>query len=274
MCWTCGPKNLYSVLPVKSRALRAAAAGVSHWLYRRSDTLVAMSGALGEKAARHCRGARWPWCRSTVKTFYAQDVCDEALAARFAGRFCVVFAGNISPAQDLGLLVSCAKRLAAEGRRDIHFCIVGDGMSRGQLEADIRSAGVQEYFTFEGMQPVERIPAYHTMAGALFAALAKSDDLGLTVPAKITSYMAAGRPLLVAADGEAVRALCRAQAAGLPVRQAMNRRCTRTLCALRTCPPEGVRRWAGPGAAISGRISAAACFLQRLLACILGESAE
>ncbi len=43
------PENLYSVLPVKSRALRAAAAGVSHWLYRRSDTLVAMSGALGEK---------------------------------------------------------------------------------------------------------------------------------------------------------------------------------------------------------------------------------
>ncbi|MFQ7158250.1 MAG: glycosyltransferase [Ruthenibacterium sp.] len=105
------------------------------------------------------------------------------------------------------MLVACAKRLAAQGRRDIHFCIVGDGMSRAQLEADIDSAGVREYFTFEGMQPVERIPAYHTMAGALFAALAKSDDLGLTVPAKITSYMAAGRPVLVAADGEAARAV-------------------------------------------------------------------
>lgn len=218
-----------------------------------------MSDALGEKlhaiAPRRTVAVVPQYCED----LYARDVHDEALAARFAGRFCVVFAGNISPAQDLGLLVACASALPAQGRRDIHFCIVGDGMSRAQLEADIDSAGVREYFTFEGMQPVERIPAYHTMAGALFAALAKSDDLGLTVPAKITSYMAAGRPCWWRQTARR-RAPCKAQAAGLRARRVTKRRCAGTLCAWRTCPPKRAPRWAKPGAAISGHTTAAACF--------------
>ena len=69
---------------------------------------------------------------------YLQDVHDDALEKRFSGAFHVLFAGNISPAQDLTLLVECARRLAAGGRRDIRFVIVGDGMSREALEHDIR----------------------------------------------------------------------------------------------------------------------------------------
>ncbi len=46
---------------------------------------------------------------------------------------------------------------------------------------------------------------YHTVANALFAALNDSADVGLTVPAKIASYFAAGRPCLVSANGEAAR---------------------------------------------------------------------
>ena len=43
------------------------------------------------------------------------------------------------------------------------------------------------------------------MADALIACLAKSEDLGLTIPAKITSYCAAGRPILACMDGEGAR---------------------------------------------------------------------
>lgn len=268
------PENLYSVLPVKNRALRAVAAGVSHWLYRRSDALVGMSDALGEKlraiAPRRTVAVVPQYCED----LYARDVHDEALAARFAGRFCVVFAGNISPAQDLGLLVACAKRLAAQGRRDIHFCIVGDGMSRAQLEADIDSAGVREYFTFEGMQPVERIPAYHTMAGALFAALAKSDDLGLTVPAKITSYMAAGRPVLVAADGEAARAV-QSAGCGLACAAGDEEALCRNLVRLADMPAEARATLGKAGRGYFRAHYRRSLLLQRLLACILGgENAE
>lgn len=199
------PENLYSVLPVRNRALRALAEKVSHWHYRRCDKLIAMSPALAQKLRAIAPRARVATIPQYCEDLYAQDVVDPALQARFQGRFNVLFAGNISPAQDLELLVRCAEYLRRDGRTDIHFVLVGDGMSRQELEEQIRRKDLCDYFTFEGQHPVTDIPAYHTMADALFAALAKSDDLGLTVPAKITSYMAAGRPCLVAVDGEATR---------------------------------------------------------------------
>lgn len=199
------PENLYSVLPVQNKALRTVAAGVSHWLYRLCDRLIAMSPALGERlhaiAPKRAHAVIPQYCED----FYFTDVLDPALTERFAGCFNVLFAGNFSPAQDLGLLVTCAARLKAEGRSDIHFILVGDGMSRAGLESEIAAQGVSNWFTLEGQRPVQDIPAYHTLADALFGALAKSDDLGLTVPAKITSYLAAAKPCLVAIDGEGAR---------------------------------------------------------------------
>lgn len=206
------PENMYSVLPVKNTALRAVASGVSHWFYRRSERLIAMSDALGKKLEDIAPNAKVAVIPQYCEDFYLQDVQNSELQSRFAHKFAIVFAGNISPAQDLSLLVTCAEKLRAAAQTAIHFVIVGDGMSRAALEEEIAQKQVGDYFTFEGQKPVSEIPAYHTMAGALFAALAKSDDLGLTVPAKITSYLAAGRPCLVAMDGEGARVVTQAGA--------------------------------------------------------------
>ena len=58
------------------------------------------------------------------------------------------------------------------------------------------------------------MPAWQASADALFAALADTEDVGLTVPAKIASYLASGKPCLVAITGEAARVV-REAGAGL-----------------------------------------------------------
>lgn len=199
------PENLYSVLPIKNKALRAIAGGISHWFYRRSDRLIAMSDGLCETLTRIAPKRQVTTIPQYCEDFYAEDVYDATLQQRFANQFTILFAGNISPAQNLDLLVTCAQKLKQNNRNDIHFVIVGDGMSRNALEQSILSSDTETFFTFEGQRPVTDIPAYHTQADALFAALTPSADLGLTVPAKITSYMAAGKPCLVCVDGEATR---------------------------------------------------------------------
>ena len=201
------PENLYSVMPVKSKAVRGIAKGVSHWFYRRSDRLITMSQSMQVRLNEIAPRAKTTVIPQYCEDFYASDVHDKALESRFSGRFNILFAGNISPAQDLGLLVKCSVLLKNEGRSDIHFVIVGDGMSREAFQKSISDVGTEEFFTFEGQKPVTDIPAYQTAADALFGALAKSDDLGLTIPAKITSYMAAGKPCLVAIDGEGAKVI-------------------------------------------------------------------
>ena len=111
------------------------------------------------------------------------------------------------------------------------------------------------------------------MAGALFAALAKSDDLGLTVPAKITSYMAAGRPLLVAADGEAARAV-QSAGCGLACAAGDEQALYQNLVRLADMPAGGRAALGRAGRSYFRAHYRRSLLLHRLLACILGESAE
>lgn len=199
------PENLYAALPVENRALRAIASAVSHWLYRRSDRLIAMSDVLGARLSALAPKARCTVIPQYCEDFYAQEIHDGEIEARLAGRFNVLFAGNISPVQDLGLLVACARRLRQDGRRDIRFVLVGDGMSRAGLEKTIADEALGDWFLFAGRCAPEAVPAWQTAADVLFAALVDSEDVGLTVPAKIASYLAAAKPCLVAVSGEASR---------------------------------------------------------------------
>ena len=172
------PENLYSVLPVKNRFLRGVAHWVSDWHYRRCDQLIAMSESLRR---RLCQRTSKPESAVAVipqhcEDFYAVPIHDETLAARFAGRFNLVFTGNFSPAQSLETVIKAAVKARAVGAQALRLVLVGDGMS----------------------------------ADALVASLSDTEDLGMTVPAKIASYMAAAKPLLASMDGEGAAAVAEA----------------------------------------------------------------
>lgn len=200
------PDNLYSVLPIENKFLRKITLGISNWHYRRSNKLIAMSDGLADRL-REVVGKR----NITItvipqycEDFYAQDIQDAPLKERFSNYFTILFAGNMSPAQDLENLVQAMKIVNQKEKDNTILCLlVGDGMSKKTLENQIEQAGVSDSFVFCGQQLAEDIPKWTGIANVLFAGLAKSDNLSLTVPAKITSYFAAGRPMLVAADSAA-----------------------------------------------------------------------
>lgn len=198
------PENLYSVLKIQNRFLRALVKSTSHWHYKRCDKLIAMSPSLNDTLVKITgkpkeKVATIPqYCEK----FYEQDIHNRELEEKYKDFFRIVYAGNISPAQNVEVAVDAAVLLKNDGIKDIKFIIVGDGMSKKDIENYVKEKDVREYFDFLGSKPVTDMPVYHTLADALFAPLAKSDDLGLTIPAKVTSYMAGGRPVLTCIDGE------------------------------------------------------------------------
>lgn len=198
------PENLYSVLNIKNKFLRFLVRSTSHWHYKRCDKLIAMSSSLNVTLQKITGKTKEKIATipQYCEKFYEQDIVDERLTEKYKDYFKIVYAGNISPAQNLEVAVDAAVLLKKDGIKDIKFIIVGDGMSKSQIEKYVIEMRVSEYFDFLGSKPVTDMPIYHTLADALFAPLAKSDDLGLTIPAKVTSYMAGGKPVLTCIDGE------------------------------------------------------------------------
>lgn len=198
------PENLFSVLPVANPLARSLATRHSHWYYRHSPRLIALSERMRSRLQQVT--GKSPEAITVVpqtsEKLYEERVSDPELADRFDGKFTVVFTGNISPAQSFETMIEAAQLLKEQGYKDVTWLIVGDGMSRATVEAQVAAAGLSDVFVFEGSRPVDDMPKYGGIADVLVACLAKSELLEATIPAKVTSYLAMGKPIALAMDGE------------------------------------------------------------------------
>lgn len=197
------PENLYSVLPVQNKLLRRLAQGVSDYFYKKADRLIAMSEPLQQ---RLCQRTGKP--KSAVaaipqycEDFYAVPQRDAELEARFSGRFNLVFTGTFTPAQSLDMVLRAVLQARSMGAEKLHLLLVGDGMSRESLQDLARELNAGDAVTFYGSVPAKEVPKFTALADALLISLSDSPDLGLTVPGKLASYMAAGKPILASMNG-------------------------------------------------------------------------
>ena len=197
------PENLYSVLPVRNRFLRWVAQTVSDSLYKHCDRLIAMSEPLQQRlCARTGKStAEVAVIPQYCEDFYAVPQQDSALAERFAGRFTVVFTGTFTPAQSMDMVIQAVLDARAAGADTLHLLLVGDGMSREALQKQVAELLAEDAVTFYGSVPATEVPKFTSLADALLISLSDSPDLGLTVPGKLASYMAAAKPVLASMNG-------------------------------------------------------------------------
>ncbi|MCC5953319.1 MAG: glycosyltransferase family 4 protein [Acidimicrobiia bacterium] len=123
-------------------------------------------------------------------------------------RTVVMYAGNVGFSQSLDLVLAAARAMV--DRTDVVFVINGGGTARPTLEAD--AAGLDNV-VFVDMQPAERLPEVLAAADLHLVPLRKGLARA-SVPSKLYSILAAGRPVLAAVDPgtEVARTLAAAEA--------------------------------------------------------------
>lgn len=198
------PQNLFSVLNIKNTFLRSLVTRISNWHYRQVDKLMVLSETMQRQLIQVTKKPKNKVLvlPQTCEKVYENEIVDKNLSKRFKGGFNIVFAGNISPAQSFETIIGAAKNLKSSGINDIRWIIVGDGMSRKKIEEEVAKEGLGDIFFFEGQKPITDVPRYTTIADALVGCLSKSELLEATIPAKVMSYIASGKPLVLAMDGE------------------------------------------------------------------------
>lgn len=112
----------------------------------------------------------------------------------------LVFAGNIGTAQSIPTIIKAAEILKNE--KGIIWNIIGDGseyQKSKQIAANLKLSNV----IFYGRKSLEDTLKYYEIADAMLVTLTSDENIALTLPAKVQSYMASGKPLIVSADGAA-----------------------------------------------------------------------
>ena len=198
------PENLFSVLDIKNKFLRKLVTSVSYWHYKKADKIIVLSEKMKDRLI-DITGKdldKIIVLPQSCEKIYETNTPDINISKKFSGKFNILFAGNISPAQSFETMLDAAKRLKDDGINDINWIIVGDGMSRKWLEDKVAQNQLSDCFYFEGHKPIEDIPKYTAVADLLVGCLVKSDLLEATIPAKVMSYIASGKPIALAMDGE------------------------------------------------------------------------
>lgn len=118
----------------------------------------------------------------------------------------LMFAGNVGKAQSIPTILKAADLL-----RDLphlRWHIVGDGVELENSRALAGQMGLENVI-FHGRKPREEMPRYYAMADAMLVTLTADPIISLTLPGKVQTCMAAGKPILAAADGETARTIRR-----------------------------------------------------------------
>ncbi|RXZ33741.1 glycosyltransferase WbuB [Oxalobacteraceae bacterium CAVE-383] len=119
--------------------------------------------------------------------------------------FRVMFAGNIGVAQSMETIMEAAELL--KGHSDIHWIILGDGRLSPWLREEVAKRNSGGWIHLMGRFPVETMPNWFSQADVLLVTLRKDPVFASTIPSKIQSYLACGKPIAGALDGEGARIL-------------------------------------------------------------------
>ena len=117
--------------------------------------------------------------------------------------FKIVFAGNIGAAQSFATILDAAERL--KGISDIHWLIIGDGRMSDWVSGQIKLRNLENCVHMLGRHSPETVVSLFSEADALLVTLKRDPAFSLTVPGKIQSYLACGKPVIASLDGEGGR---------------------------------------------------------------------
>ena len=123
--------------------------------------------------------------------------------------FKLMFAGAVGEAHGFECTMQAA--LLTEEHKDIKWIIVGDGRRLDWVKAFVKEHGLEETVFTLGRFPAETMPWFFKQADVMLVTLNDDPLFKLYAPAKISSYMAAGKPIVAVLNGEGAEVIQEAQ---------------------------------------------------------------
>jgi glycosyltransferase involved in cell wall biosynthesis len=197
------PESLEAAGAVRSPVVLRWVGKMVRWIYRHCDRVLVQSKGFIEPAvvagADHKRILYFPnWAEQLYQPMTLAPEAPER--SELPQGFTVMFAGNLGEAQSLETIVDAAARV--KGKAQVSWIIVGDGRRQRAMQQRVEQLGLGDSVRFLGRKPVESMPRYFAAADVLLVTLKAAPAFARTIPSKVQSYLACGRPIAAALDGE------------------------------------------------------------------------
>ena len=199
------PDSVLDLGVMKEGAFIKAAFWLESWIYRRAQFVNAVTRGIYDVLLnrKNVPAAKILFLPNGVDTNIVQPLpSDESLKKQLGltGKCIAIYAGNHGYAAGAEQILQAAKLL--ESHPDLHFLFVGDGPDKPRLQSLATELQLQNT-TFLDSVPLESMSSYLSIADIALITLRKAGVTRGARPAKTFVMMAAAKPIILAAEGEA-----------------------------------------------------------------------
>lgn len=200
------PETLKATGFIKNHWALKAVGLLVRFIYAKADTVLVQSEAFISSAEKYVEKSKLVYYPNSYRLSPAPpagaaSVLPDEINQLLTSHFCIVFAGNLGFAQSLETIVDAAKALT---HLSCKIVVVGSG-SRLEWMNEQKRVHALHNLELVGRLPSESMPELFAKSEALLVTLKKDEIFTLTIPSKVQAYMAAGKPILAALDGEGAR---------------------------------------------------------------------
>jgi glycosyltransferase involved in cell wall biosynthesis len=207
------PETLVTTGMIKSRLLVHAIGGFAHWVYSKAAAIRVISEGFRENLIR--KGVPREklqvipnWCDIERHRPVERDPA-VGRELGLAGYFNVVHAGAMGPAQHLETVLDAADLL--RDLSDVRFVLVGEGICRQRLQETVITRNLTNV-SFLSNRREDEMPPLLAWADVLLINLRRDPLFSITIPHKTYTYLASGKPILAAVEGEVAELISRLDA--------------------------------------------------------------
>ena len=140
------------------------------------------------------------------KIIHFPNWCDDMLAMekpkveKLPDGFKIMMAGNLGNAQDIRTVMKAV--LLTKEYKDIKWVFVGAGSEKEYIDKFVEEHHLEDTVYMTGRRPFSEMPSYFNQANAMLLTLCAGQSyLEAVVPARLQSYMSAGKPVIGMVDG-------------------------------------------------------------------------
>ena len=206
------PASISAAGGVKNKSLLAMANWLTKYIYKHSKKILVQSKEfIPYITNQDVQESKLVYYPNSTENYYKELDPDSDVKRTLPDGKKIMFAGNIGVAQSFDTLLSAALLLKNENE-NVQWLILGEGRMKDSVNQKIRELELQDTFHLLGSFPSSFMPKYFSCADALLVSLKKDAIFSLTVPSKIQSYLACGKPIITSLDGEGSRIIEEAKA--------------------------------------------------------------
>jgi colanic acid biosynthesis glycosyl transferase WcaI len=198
------PESLKAAGGIKNKFILGLFNSLTIWMYNHSKKVLIQSNGFKEYILNQgILDNKLVYYPNPTEDFYYPLTGIKEHSKFFKKKFFnIVFAGNIGEAQSFKTIIDA---IALLKDLPVKIIVLGSGRYKQTALNLIKRNGLESHFDFLGSFPSKEMPIFFSHADALLVSLKKSKIFSLTIPAKIQSYLACGKPIIASLDGEGAR---------------------------------------------------------------------